>query len=215
MALKGIIFDMDGVLFDTEHFYYQRRADFLATKGLSVAHLDPAIFVGGRVSQIWQLVLGKDYDQWDIPQLEAEYKTYKESHVVPYGQLVFPDAATTLASLAQAGLRLALASNTDKSEIERALAEAGLRTYFDHVFSAMDCRAGKPDPEVYEKASQALGFEKAELLVIEDSPKGIEAGKAAGLTVWAIEDKQLGLDQSQADEKIANLSQLHTVIKRA
>ncbi len=214
MQIKGMIFDMDGVLFDTEHFYYKRRVDFLATKGLSVAHLDPAIFAGGRVNQIWELVLGDAYDQWDIPQLEADYKAYKEEHMVPYGQLVFPDAVTTLASLTQSGLHLALASNTDKSEIERALAEAGLSGYFDHVFSAMDCRASKPDPEVYEKASQALGFDKAELLVIEDSPKGIEAGKAAGLTVWAIEDKQLGLDQSQADSKIAKLSQLNSLINR-
>ncbi|WP_405054565.1 hypothetical protein [Streptococcus handemini] len=43
MIYKGMIFDMDGVLFQTEHFYYQRRADFLATKGLSVAHLDQTL----------------------------------------------------------------------------------------------------------------------------------------------------------------------------
>ncbi len=76
--VKAIIFDMDGVLFDTETFYFQRRADFLATKGLSVDHLDPSIFVGGRASQIWQRILGDDYDNWDVPALEEEYRVYKE-----------------------------------------------------------------------------------------------------------------------------------------
>ncbi|HFU4026027.1 TPA: HAD family hydrolase [Streptococcus suis] len=215
MQIKGIIFDMDGVLFDTEHFYYQRRADFLATKDLSVAHLSPSDFIGGRFSQMWQLILGEAYDRWDIAELERDYKRYKESHIVPYGQLVFPEAKEILATLTSLGIHLALASNTDKVEVKRALSEAGLQEYFDYIFSATDCRAGKPDPEIYEKASQALGVAKADLLVVEDSPKGIQAGKAAGLTVWAIGDKQLDLDQSQADNKITNLYQLIELIRGA
>ncbi|MGT2951271.1 HAD family hydrolase [Streptococcus cuniculi] len=208
MAYKGIIFDMDGVLFQTEDFYYQRRADFLATKGLSVAHLNPAIFVGGRANQVWKLVLQDDYDNWDIPALEAEYKEYKEGRQTPYKDCLFPDVPRVLASLKEKGIELALASNTDRSEIERALTEAGIRSYFSHVFSGTECKACKPDPEVYEKAWSALGFAKSETLVIEDSPKGIEAGKAAGLTVWAIRDQELGLDQSQADDFLDRLGDL-------
>lgn len=213
--MKGIIFDMDGVLFDTEPYYYQRRVDFLATKGLSVAHLEPAIFVGGRVHQVWQLILGEQLDQWDVAELEKEYRTYKDQHPVPYVRLVFSDAQAVLHWLTEEGIKLALASNTDRQDIDRALSESGLASYFTAVFSGMDCKAGKPDPEVYEKAATALGFSKAELLVVEDSPKGIQAGKAAGLQVWAIEDKQIGLDQSQADRKIESLSQLKEYMKRA
>lgn len=212
MHVKGIIFDMDGVLFDTEHFYYQRRADFLATKGLSVAHLSPSEFVGGRFSQMWEHILGEAYDCWDIAELEQDYRRYKEHHMVPYGQLVFSNTKEILAALTASGIRLALASNTDKEEVMRALSEAGLSGYFDSIFSARDCRAGKPDPEIYEKASRALGFDKSDILVIEDSPKGIEAGKAAQLTVWAIEDRELGLDQSRADKKITNLNQLKNIL---
>ncbi|MBF0819090.1 HAD family hydrolase [Streptococcus acidominimus] len=208
MTYKGIIFDMDGVLFQTEHFYYQRRADFLATKGLSVAHLNPAIFVGGRVNQVWKLVLQDDYANWDIPDLEAAYKTYKEARPTPYKDCVSSDAAKVLAGLTERGMKLALASNTDRDEIERALTEAGIRSYFSHIFSGTECRACKPDPEIYEKASAALGCAKSDILVIEDSPKGIEAGKAAGLTVWAIRDQEFGLDQSQADNFLDQLGDL-------
>lgn len=205
--VKAIIFDMDGVLFDTETFYFQRRIDFLATKGLSVEHLEPSIFVGGRASQMWKRILGDEYENWDVPALEAEYRLYKEERPTPYAERLFPDARDSLERLKNKGLPLVLASNTDGAEIERALSEAGIATYFDQTFSGMDCQAPKPHPAVYERAVQALGVDKKDILVFEDSSKGIAAAKAADLTVWAIRDRHYGIDQSQADRLVDSLGQ--------
>lgn len=113
----------------------------------------------------------------------------------------------TLERLSKKGLPLVLASNTDKEEIDRAISEAGIAQYFKYVFSGMDCHAPKPHPAVYEKAVQALGIDKDDILVFEDSFKGIAAAKAAGLTVWAIRDQHYGMDQSQADIIIDSLDQ--------
>lgn len=208
MQYKAIIFDMDGVLFETEEFYYQRRATFLASKGISVDHIEPAFFVGGRASQIWPEILREDYEKWDIPALEKEYASYKESHRAPYGSVVFPDAKQVLSSLKEKGIDMAIASNTEREEVERALTEAGIRSYFEVVYSATECRACKPDPEVYERAWRALGYSKAETLVVEDSEKGIAAGVAARLTVWAIKDRKWQVDQSKAHKLLDNLSSL-------
>ena len=52
--IKAIIFDMDGVLFNTESFYFKRREAFLASKGISIKHLPPKFFVGGRIDQFWE-----------------------------------------------------------------------------------------------------------------------------------------------------------------
>ena len=208
MGYKAVIFDMDGVLFETEDFYYKRRADFLETKGISVAHLDPRVFVGARASQIWSLILGEDMQNWDLPQLEAEYAQYKKLHPTPYGTCVFPEAKEVLSTLKNQGFLLALASNTDLAEIKRALTDADILSYFDAVFSAMDCGACKPHPAVYEQAWAALAVDKAETLVIEDSQMGIAAGRAAGLEVWAIEDKKWGVDQSQAWNTLSHLRDL-------
>ena len=208
MGYKAVIFDMDGVLFETEDFYYKRRADFLETKGISVAHLDPRVFVGARASQIWSLILGEDMQNWDLPQLEAEYGQYKKLHPTPYGTCVFPEAKEVLSTLKNQGFLLALASNTDLAEIKRALTDADILSYFDAVFSAMDCGACKPHPAVYEQAWAALAVDKAETLVIEDSQMGIAAGIAAGLEVWAIKDKKWGVDQSQAQGFLSHLGDL-------
>ncbi|HFU4458676.1 TPA: HAD family hydrolase [Streptococcus suis] len=205
--VKAIIFDMDGVLFDTETFYFQRRIEFLATKGLSVEHLDPSIFIGGRASQMWKRILADEYEHWDVPALEEEYRIYKENRPTPYADRIFPDVRESLERLTTKGLPLALASNTDKEEIDRAISEAGIAKYFKYVFSGMDCHAPKPHPAVYEKAVQALGIDKDDILVFEDSFKGIAAAKAAGLTVWAIRDQHYGMDQSQADIIIDSLGQ--------
>ena len=72
----------------------------------------------------------------------------------------------------------------------------------------MDCGACKPHPAVYEQAWAALAVDKAETLVIEDSQMGIAAGRAAGLEVWAIEDKKWGVDQSQAQNLLSHLGEL-------
>ncbi|HEM3725015.1 TPA: HAD family phosphatase [Streptococcus suis] len=205
--VKAIIFDMDGVLFDTETFYFQRRIDFLATKGLSVDHLEPSIFVGGRASQMWKRILADEYEHWDVPALEEEYRIYKEKRPTPYAERIFPDVRESLERLTTKGIPLALASNTDKADIERALSEAGIRKYFEYVFSGMDCQAPKPHPAVYEQAVQALGVDKEDILVFEDSSKGIAAAKAADLTVWAIRDQHYGMDQSQADQLVDSLGQ--------
>lgn len=203
--IQALIFDMDGVLFETEDFYYKRRADFLASKGISIAHLSPSFFVGGRASQVWKEILGDQFEQWDVSLLEKEYEDYKKQVKAPYGQRLYKEVPKVLKALKEGGKRLALASNTDRSEIERALREAGIEDYFDKVFSATECRACKPDPAVYEEAWASLGVPKEQTIIIEDSEKGIAAGVAAGIEVWAIKDQQYGADQSKASRLIDSL----------
>lgn len=213
MTYKGIIFDMDGVLFDTENFYHQRRRAFFASKGISIDHLPPAIFVGGKSGQVWELILQDSPVDWDIEQLSQEYAAYKEKHPIPYKELIFPDTRESLKALVEMGLDLVIGSNTEKEYVQMAIEEAGIAPYFKTVFSGADCPAYKPDPAVYQKAQAFLAYDASEVLVIEDSAKGIQAAVSAGLEVWAIEDTELGMDQSQANRLVRNLSHVIENIK--
>lgn len=205
---KAIIFDMDGVLVDTEPYYYTRRETFLTEKGISTAHLSPLDFIGGNMKQVWHMILRKDYDQWDVASLQAEYTQYKLDHTIPYDKFLVADAKATLETLKNKGYRIGLASSTSKIEIMKAMEMTALGSYFDVILSGEAFDESKPNPEIYQVAMTRLDAKPAETLVIEDSEKGIAAGVAAGATVWAIRDYVFGLDQSLAHESFDNLTEI-------
>ncbi|MGT2908060.1 HAD family hydrolase [Streptococcus dentiloxodontae] len=208
MELKAIIFDMDGVLFDTELYYYNRRAKYLAQHGISVAHLPPSFFIGGNMKQVWENILGDDIAKWDVNALQVGYNKYKADHPLPYKDLIFADVKSTLDVVKAKGLKIGLASSSVKADIIRALTENKLSTYFDLVLSGEEFPESKPDPAIYNEAIHQLGFSKEEVLIVEDSEKGIAAGVSAGVEVWAIRDKRFGMDQSAAAKLIDSLTEL-------
>ncbi|CAM4146294.1 HAD family hydrolase [Streptococcus penaeicida] len=205
---KAIIFDMDGVIFDTEDFYYQRRKTFLESKGITIDHMEAKEFIGGNLQQVWQKILSENEQAGQADAIHEEYESYKEKHRAPYAQIIFPEVKQTLADLKAAGLKLALASNTQKKDVLFALESSGILSNFDFVLGREDVERPKPQPDIYLKAARLLGIDKAHILIIEDSQKGISAGKSAGMQVWAIKDKRYGIDQSQADRLIDHLGQV-------
>lgn len=207
---KVVIFDMDGVLVDTEHYYYTRRETFLTSKGISIKHLSPLEFIGGNMKQVWHMILADDYDKWDVEALQKEYTQYKLDHSIPYDTLLFSDAPTILEELTKKGYRLGLASSTAKLEILRALKLTNLEKYFEVVLSGEDFKESKPNPEIYQVAMKELDATPNETLIIEDSTKGIAAGVASGATVWGIRDHHFGLDQSGAAELFDTLTQINS-----
>lgn len=205
---KAIIFDMDGVLFDTESFYYRRREVFLDQKGISIKHLPPSFFIGGNMKQIWRAILREEYENWDILRLQEEYLEYKRQHPLPYKELIFTDVKNVLLELKKKNIKLALASNSTKEDILRALSETQLMGYFDMIISGQEVKESKPSPDVYLKVMEELGVKSTETLIIEDSEKGIQAGVSSKADVWAIRDKWFGMDQSKATQLIDSLADI-------
>ncbi|MFC6994649.1 HAD family hydrolase [Streptococcus loxodontisalivarius] len=208
MTLKGIIFDMDGVLFDTETFYYERRERFLNEKGISIKHLPPSFFIGGNMKQVWQNILRDDYEKWDISALQEGYNQYKKDHPLPYKDLIFSDVKECLEMLKKEGYVFGLASSSVKADILRALRENDLEDYFQVILSGEEFEESKPNPAIYLEAARQLNLEKSELLIIEDSEKGIQAGVSAGIEVWGIKDQKFGMDQSKASQLFLSLDDI-------
>ncbi|CCF01651.1 Hydrolase, haloacid dehalogenase-like family [Streptococcus macedonicus ACA-DC 198] len=205
---NAIIFDMDGVLFDTETFYYHRREKFLAKKGISIKHLPPSFFIGGNMKQIWRDILRDDYENWDIHKLQEEYTIYKHNRPLPYKDLIFPDTFEVIKKFYDNGYRLGLTSSSTKHDILKALDDTKMREYFSVILSGEEFPKGKPHPAIYQEATRQLGTNHDNILVVEDSEKGIQAGVSADLQVWAIEDKLFGMNQSKANRLVDNLTQI-------
>ena len=160
------------------------------------------------MDQFWENILGEKRADYDIKALESEYVTYKNSHRPAYDKLVFADVEQVLSTLISKGIVLALASNSAREDIENALEKSDLKQYFTYILSGSEFTEGKPNPAIYNVACDKLGFAKKDIVIIEDSQKGIQAGIAAGVRVLAIRDKVFGVDQSKADVLIDSLTKI-------
>lgn len=201
--IRAVLFDLDGVLVDSERFYNRRRATYLATQGIDVG---PGFDLSGYAEEdIWRTIVPDD--PVHRQELREGYLVYQKDHPSPFVELLNPDARELLAALAARGVKRALASSSPRPLIDQFLDETGLRDSFDFAISGEQCPAPKPSPEIYLTAIAELGLTPAECLVVEDSPLGIAAGLAAGAHVVALAqyNDDHRLDQSAAPRVVARL----------
>ena len=144
---------------------------------------------------------------------------YKKSTILinkiiplPYKELIFPDVLKVLNEVKSQGLKIGLASSSVKADIFRALEENRLQGFFDVVLSGEEFKDSKPNPEIYLTALKQLNVQANRALIIEDSEKGIAAGVAAGVEVWAIKDNRFGMDQSAAKGLLDSLTDVLDLI---
>lgn len=202
----GVIFDMDGVLVETEEFYFERRMNFFKERGLTPGSTDLLDYVGKTDQNIWRMLVPDDEAQRET--LRAAYLSYRESHPIDYRKALRPGTCAVLAQLQAASIPIGLASSSARSEIQRMLRSNDLEAAFDYVISGEELAESKPNPEIYLKAIKALGCDQS--IAVEDSPLGIKAGKASGAYTVALAQR-FPLDQREADVIIDNLEELLTV----
>lgn len=208
--VKGVIFDMDGVLVDTEWFYQTRREDFLRLMDFP-SPPENGCFVGSNEKAIWEaLVPGK-------PEFRQEmlmgYRAYRRLHPIPYEKLLNPQAPSVFVHLKLDGMKIGIASSSCADAVREMTKAAGIESLVDCIVSGEDCAAHKPDPAVYLRTLEALDLAPEDVIAVEDSPAGITAAKRAGLRVYALRPRaEMVLDQSAADAVIDNLTDVLELI---
>jgi beta-phosphoglucomutase len=175
--IEGIVFDMDGVLIDSHPAHRHAWRKFLDTLGLSVSDEDLSfILEGRRREEILRYFLG------DLPNSRlAEYGRQKDQFFEKHVDEVhlIPGVTAFLNELHSLGLKAAVATSASASRTLGTLRRLGMTEAFATVVTGDDVMVGKPDPEVYNLASQRLGMGPERLLVFEDAPCGVEAAKSA------------------------------------
>lgn len=180
-TVQAVIFDMDGVLVDSEPLYMQVERQSFARHGVVLAPAEQDKFVGTSQRQMWQAIK-QEYGL--APELESLIADHQQAVLAALRQqplLAMPGAATLLAALAAAGTPCALASSSPRALVETMLETIGLAACFQHTVCGDEVRLSKPEPEIFLRAADRLGVAPVNCLVIEDSQHGVTAAKAAGM----------------------------------
>ncbi len=201
--IKAVLFDKDGVLMDSEAEYERRRQIFFSERGIDSSGFPD--FYGSNNDVIWRTVEPNDAER--RARLAVEFVERFKDEPMIYADYVYPAVRPTLEALRARGILTALVSSSPRKFIDRFLDETGLTELFDYTVSGEECENHKPAPDVYLRAMEALGVHPDEVLVVEDSPLGIAAGRAAGAFVLAPSVPSApGVDQSEADARIVDIS---------
>ena len=184
--IKGVLFDMDGVLADSEEYICKAAIMMFAELGSLVLPDDFRPFVGTGENRYLGGVAEKYGLKIDIEKAKA--RTYEIYTQIIRGELnPLPGAREFVRECRDRGLKLALATSADRIKMEANLREINIpEDLFDALVTGLDVVNKKPHPDIYLKAAELIGLKPSECLVVEDAVSGIRAGKSAGCRCLAV-----------------------------
>ncbi|NJO68164.1 MAG: HAD-IA family hydrolase [Bacteroidetes bacterium] len=197
--LKGILFDMDGVLVDSEHFIAEAAIRMFAEQCVYVEAEDFIPFIGtgedrylGGVAQKYDYAINLERDKL------RTYEIYGE--IVKHKLKPLPGIKAFIGKCKKAAFKLAVATSADKIKMDINLRELKLESgYFDTTVNGLEVINKKPDPEIFIKAAAKLGLSTMDCLVVEDAVNGVKAAKQAGCRCLAITSSFDKKSLSEAD----------------
>jgi beta-phosphoglucomutase family hydrolase len=213
MMIKGIIFDMDGVLIDSNSFHYNNWNSYFKRKfNLTLSKEEFASRLGASSRDFTEYFLKKyniktSYDEM-APRI---MKLYDETrHMIKLKEGI----KEKLAEL-KSKYRIALATGANRQAAEYIVTNLGVADYFDYIIAGNEVREAKPNPEIFLKAAQELKLQPNECVVIEDAELGLKAAKSAGMFAISIPDELTkNQDHSIADIKLKSIFELDDVLLR-
>ena len=184
--LRGVIFDLDGVLVDSEEFICRAAVAMFAEHGGKVLPEDFRPFVGTGENRYLGGVAEKHGFKLDIERGKA--RTYEIYGEIIKGKLrPLPGAREFTAECRQRGLQTALATSADRIKMTLSLGEIGLpEAAFDAIVTGSEVARKKPAPDIFLLAAERLSLAPAECLVVEDAVNGVAAARSAGAKCLAL-----------------------------
>ena len=183
-ALRAVLFDMDGLLVDSEPLWFEAERSVMARLGGPWTPADQLALIGGSLAHSVAYMRARAVRPAEPEQIGRWLLDGMADLVARNGVRLMPGVAGLLAELAAAGIRCALVTSAQRQIMDAVSDSTGLT--FAVTICAEDVRRGKPDPEPYLRAAALLGEAPARCVVLEDSPRGVAAAQAAGCPVIAV-----------------------------
>ncbi|RPA60762.1 HAD family hydrolase [Aerococcus agrisoli] len=214
--MKKIIFDMDGVLVDSEYTYLQSKTDILHEQGFMKDISYQYQFMGTTYDFMWQTMK----DELGLPDSVETYidkmNRYRQAMIERDGVRAIKNSVELVDELGKRGYQMAVASSSPKLEIMRNLRQLGITSQFAHLVSGEEVARSKPNPDIFEKAAHLLQAPSSECIVIEDTRNGVLAAKAAGMyTIGFANPDYPKQDLSKADIIVTDMMDALTIITEA
>jgi len=215
-AFRAVIFDLDGVLADSEPWWNEIDAKLLSEYGVIYRgeYHREVLGVSYRLAvEFYKKAFGLSASVEELMRRRGVIATEFFANRVG----LFPSTKRTLERLREMKVRLAVATSSVSASARPFLDRQELTPFFDVIVTGDEIERGKPDPDIYLRAAKKLGIGADACLVIEDALSGIAAGKAAGMRVAAIPDRRF-VDardyEKEADYVLGNLLEIPALVRR-
>jgi beta-phosphoglucomutase family hydrolase len=207
----AVIFDMDGVIIDSEPIYFEAGDKLFRYLGLDVSEEEHHSYVGIRSKDMWSHIRNKYKIDLSTEELvEMEMNIYIDYLLSKKDEKPIPGVVELIEDLYKNNIDLALASSSSIKSIKIVLDMFNLEKFFKIIVNGYEVENGKPAPDIFVYAAKRLGVQPEGCIVIEDSKNGIEAAKSAGMKCVGFKNLNSGKqDLSSADMVIDSFSQLN------
>lgn len=212
MEIKGVIFDVDGVIIHSEPVLRERRKQFFAENGESISEEIQLQLVGSNPKDMFQLIFPGEIEKQKI-WLE-KYEIFKKGYSMDFKKIVDPEIYGLVENLRLLQLKLGIASSGPEKSIRKMLKDTDLEDVFSCVVSGEMFEKSKPDPAVYLAAVEELGLHPNQCVAVEDSYYGTQSAKNAGLYVVGIKHDDYAIDFRFADVVVENLNKVIQVVMK-
>jgi HAD superfamily hydrolase (TIGR01509 family) len=183
-GLQGVLFDMDGLLVDTEPLWFEAESRVMARLGGRWGEADQQALVGGSLRRTVEYLIARAVAPASRPDVADWLVGGMRDLVAARGVRMLPGAGDLLAEVAAAGIPHALVTSSEREIMDAVIARIGAS--FAVTVCADDVLRAKPDPEPYLLAAARLGADPARCVALEDSPNGVAAAEAAGCRLIAV-----------------------------
>jgi HAD superfamily hydrolase (TIGR01509 family) len=206
LSVRSVVFDLDGLMIDSEPLFEESARRLLARRGIALQRPVLCAMMGTPARQALQIFRDGHGLSETVEELRTEssrlfYEILGEEPV-----RLLPGVVELLERLERKGMPRAIATSSSRRYLERILAPYGLLERFAFSLTCDDVIHGKPHPEIYERVAARFGHSAAEMVVLEDSPNGLRAAKAAGARCIIVPHALVPLDDLEgADAVVSNL----------
>jgi beta-phosphoglucomutase family hydrolase len=201
---KTILWDMDGVIVDSNAFHFAAWQETFAKRGVAITKECFTKLCGTRNDFIVGSIMGRELPEGDIRSIlqekEEAFRRKATGNIKP-----FPGVVRLLNAIKKGNFKLGLVSSAPKENIDFVLGELNLEGIFNCIVFGQEVSASKPNPQLYLLAAEKLKVAPKDCLVIEDSPLGVKAAKTAGMKCLAITNTHPWQKLKEADKVVDSL----------